>query len=95
MFADDTTLYVIVGDPKSAGPVLNSDLEKKINIWAKQWLVTFNPTKTESVLITNKQHRNQHPNLYFNGNLIQEVATHKHLGLNFSKIDNGHCTKML
>lgn len=28
LFADDTTLYVIVDDPKSAGQVLNSDLEK-------------------------------------------------------------------
>lgn len=83
LFADDTTLYVIVNDRKSAGHVLNSDLEK-INIWAKQWLVTFNPTKTESLLITNKKHRNQHPNLYFSRSLIQEMSTHKHLGLNFS-----------
>lgn len=28
LFADDTMLYVIVDDPKSAGHVLNSDLEK-------------------------------------------------------------------
>lgn len=32
--------------------------------------------------------RNKHLNLYFKGNQIQEMSTHKHLKLNFS--NNGH-----
>ena len=45
LFADDTTLYVIVDDPQNAAARLNSDLQK-INDWASTWLVTFNPEKT-------------------------------------------------
>ena len=41
-FADDTMLYSIVKDPLSSAAELNHDLEK-INQWAKQWKMAFNP----------------------------------------------------
>ena len=47
LFADDTSLYIIVEDPLDAAVTLNSDLSK-IHRWASQWLVTFNPSKSES-----------------------------------------------
>ena len=50
LFADDTSLSIIVD---MAAELLNMDLEK-IMEWAKRWLVTFNPTKTESLLISRK-----------------------------------------
>ena len=46
LFADDTSLYIIVENPIQAATILNSDLSK-IYTWASNWLVTFNPSKTE------------------------------------------------
>ena len=42
LFADDTSLYVIVDNPFQAAEQLNSDMQK-IHRWAAKWLVTFNP----------------------------------------------------
>ena len=53
LFADDTSLYVLVNNPNEAAVKLNEDL-LKIDSWSKQWLVTFNPLKTESLLISRK-----------------------------------------
>ena len=39
------------------------DLEK-IMEWAKRWLVAFNPTKTESLLILRKINQPVHPPLF-------------------------------
>ena len=44
LFADDTSLYVLVNNPNEAAVKLNDDL-LKIDSWSKQWLVTFNPSK--------------------------------------------------
>ena len=53
LFADDTSLYIIVDEPVHAAHTLNSDLVK-ISRWAKQWLVTFNPDKSEAILFSKK-----------------------------------------
>ena len=53
LFADDTSLYVLVNNPNEAAVKLNEDL-LKLDSWSKQWLVTFNPLKTESLLISRK-----------------------------------------
>ena len=44
LFADDTSLYIIVDFPDSVVQILNLDLERLYN-WAVQWLVKFNPIK--------------------------------------------------
>ena len=49
LFADDTSLFIIVDNPITAANCLNTDLNK-ISRWAATWLVTFNPTKTEAIL---------------------------------------------
>ena len=41
LFADDTSLYVIVDDQVSASDLVDSDLQT-IHNWAQNWLVTFN-----------------------------------------------------
>ena len=53
LFADDTTLYIIVDNPLHAANQLNSDLSK-IHQWATKWLVTFNPSKSESIIFFKK-----------------------------------------
>ena len=53
LFADDTSLFIIVENPYEAAMVLNSDL-LKISRWANLWLVKFNPNKNEVMLFTRK-----------------------------------------
>ena len=89
LFADDTTLYVIVDNPQHAAIRINSDLEK-INDWASRWLVTFNPDKTESLLISRKHLKPHHQPIYMNNIQIQEVDTHKHLGITFANDGTWH-----
>ena len=39
LFADDTSLYIVVNDPITAANCLNTDLDK-ISLWATTWLVS-------------------------------------------------------
>ena len=83
LFADDTTLYLDFDDPIVAQGSLNDDL-KTIQDWAKQWIVQFSPSKTETMACTFK---NTPPNLslYFENTKLTPVEHHKHLGLTLSK----------
>lgn len=83
LFADDTSLFIIVDNPITAANCLNTDLNK-ISRWAETWLVTFNPTKTEALLFSRKLNKPQHPPLLMQNHQIAEVNTHKHLGLYLS-----------
>jgi hypothetical protein len=47
LFADDTSLYLIVDDPQETAQTLNDDLVK-LHAWSTKWLVNFNPQKTET-----------------------------------------------
>ena len=60
LFADDSSLYIIVDEPVHAAHTLNSDLVK-ISRWAKQWLVTCNPDKSEAILFSRKYNKPYHP----------------------------------
>lgn len=53
LFADDTSLYLIVENPIETAEKLNSDLAT-VHAWASRWLVTFNPSKTESLIFFSK-----------------------------------------
>ena len=83
MFADDTSLYIIVDLPEQAAMVLNADLQT-ISHWANDWLVLFNANKTLSMVIPRKLNPVQHPPLFMNDTIIAETTSHKHLGLTFS-----------
>lgn len=83
LFADDTSLFLVVENPDVAARTLNYDLNT-ISNWAKKWLVTFNPNKTESILFSKKKSPIIHPPIYMSGQPIVEVQRHKHLGLFFS-----------
>ena len=87
LFADDTSLFIIVDNPIDAARKLNSDLEM-IHQWATKWLVTFNPSKTESLLQSRKQNRPRHPEITMSQQLITEINSHKHLGITL----NGECS---
>ena len=53
LFADDTSLYVIVDNPRESAITLNNDMTT-IHAWSTKWLVNFNPQKTETMTITRK-----------------------------------------
>ena len=83
LFADDTTIYIIIDNPQTAAFILNTDLET-INGWSHDWLVDFNPTKTSTLLISQRQHPFFHPSLEMNNVVLNETTSHKHLGLTIS-----------
>ena len=84
LFADDTSLFVIVdASSPDSGSVLNNDL-KSIENWASTWDVNFNPAKTVTMFISRKQNRNQ-PLLYFNNQTVTENTKHTHLGVTFNQ----------
>ncbi len=58
LFADDTSLYIIVEDPTTSAISLNDDL-KTIHQWSLNWLVTFNPSKTETMIFSRKLNKPQ------------------------------------
>ena len=84
LFADDTSMYIIVDNPDTAAEVLNNDLEQ-IHEWSKMWLVKFNAAKTESMILSRKINKPIHPTLNMGGAQVQEVEMHKHLGVTLSK----------
>ena len=80
LFADDTSLYIIVDLPDQAAIILNTDL-KTISDWANSWLVAFNASKTLSVIFSRKSSPVVHPSLFMHDTMINETTDHKHLGL--------------
>ena len=62
-----------------------------IHNWSEQWLrgewlVHFNPQKTEALLLLRKQSQIHHPTQHMNNIPIKEVSSHKHLGLIFNNV---------
>ena len=64
LFADDTSLYIIVDLPEDAAKILNADLQT-ISQWANNWLVTFNASKTLSMIFSRKSNPVHHPFLFY------------------------------
>lgn len=83
LFADDSSLFVSASNIQDIEGILNHDL-LIITAWAKQWLVNFNPSKTEAILFTLRQ-AHLLPNLIFDGINIDFVSNHKHLGITFNE----------
>ena len=80
LFADDTSLFIIVDDPVALAERLNAD-QNKILQWAKTWLVTINPNTSESLIISRKINKPLHASLYMNDQQGLEVDCHKHMGV--------------
>ena len=76
-------MYIIVDDPIQAAEQMNLDLAK-IHRWADKCLLTFNPGKSESMLLSWKHNKAYHPPVLLNQTQIAEVNSHKHLNIIFS-----------
>ena len=76
-------LFSIVKDPVISANDLNRDLVT-ISQWAHQWKMEFNPDPSKQaneVLFSCKKTSPDHPQLTFNGSVVQRVDEQKHLGL--------------
>ena len=73
LYADDTSIFDIVDSPTMSSIKLNNDFISVMD-WASQWLVTINPTKTESIIFSNKRIKPYHPYLFYEGKNIAEVT---------------------
>ena len=73
LFAADTSLYIIVDDPLDAAIKLNADLSR-IDMWASMWLVTFNPSKSESLMFSIKVNKPYHPPIDMNYQHVNELT---------------------
>ena len=62
LFSDDTSLYVIVDNPRESAIMLNNDMVT-IHAWSTKWLVNYYPQKTETMTITRKINKPFHPPL--------------------------------
>ena len=78
LFADDTSLVMVVNSPNETATILQSDIDK-ISMWADKWLVSFNPSKFESMLISRKINKPSHQPLTMHTIKIPIVDVHKHL----------------
>ena len=63
LFADDTSIHVIIENAQMDDNNLNENILTKIQNWSEQWLVHFNPQKTEAKLKSRKQSQMHHPTL--------------------------------
>ena len=83
LFADDTSLFFIAHDPNATANDLNKDL-RKINDWAYQWKMNFNPDplkQAQEVLFSRKIKSQNHPWLHFNNNPVNQTPLQKHPGI--------------
>ncbi len=88
LFADDSSLSFSTSNLNDLEGIINHDLVV-ISTWAKQWLVDFNPNKTEAIFFTLREP--ERPlRILFDDKVISFVDDHKHLGLTLSSNGKWH-----
>ena len=83
LFADDTCLFINVDNRVTTAIKIDEDLQS-INQWSKQWIISFSPAKTKSLIISNKRDIHLHPPVHLDNIIVEEVKSHTYLGLQFS-----------
>ena len=53
--------------------------------WSNQWLVTFSAPKTKALIFSSKPDKHENATVSLNNTLIDEVQSHKHLGITLSQ----------
>ena len=72
-FTDDTSLFSAVCDLNISAIEINDNL-KKIEAWAHQWKMSFNPDplkQAQEVIFSRKRNKPHHPDIIFNGNPVK------------------------
>ena len=86
LFADEKSLYYSAASINDIEGIINRDLAL-ISAWAKQWLITFDPNKTEAIFFSLRKNDDL-PKLIFQDTVMLFIESHKHLGVSLSS--NGH-----
>ena len=79
LFTYDTSLRYSSSSPDTVELAISHDLNK-LSTWSEKWLMWFNPDKTEIIICSNMEIPNN-LNISFNGKLISNTSSHKHLGV--------------
>ena len=77
MFADDTSLFSVIHDSSTTRTELNDDFVK-INKWAYQWEMSFNPDlnkQAQEVIFSRKTKKMYHPPLTFSKSTVSETTS--------------------
>ena len=82
LFANDTSLSYSSRNLQNLQLIINDDL-KHLHEWARRWLITFNPSKTEVLLISNT-FIDFDMQLVMDNSVLKIVDMHKHLGVTLS-----------
>jgi hypothetical protein len=80
LFADDTSLFVVVENDHAAAATSLTDDMNVISNSAKKWAIQFNPQKTKNIVFSRRDR--EHPPVYFGLN-GDEIDNHCHLGITF------------
>ena len=81
LFADDTSLLYSSKRINDIEMVINADLDK-IYVWSQKWIVSFNPSKTDVLVISNRPTSDL--DLRFGNKRLNSTQCHKHLGVTFN-----------
>ena len=79
LFADDNSLQQSSYNILDIEYKLNHDLHI-LESWSSKWLLKFNPSKTK-VIYFSKKVNPMLPKLFFQGDRLEGVPFHRHLGL--------------
>ena len=78
-YADDTTLNFVHDDLNSLVNIVNENLNRMLD-WSRFNKLSLNPTKSEFMLITNKQNL-LNPMIYINNDIVKQSSCAKFLGI--------------
>ena len=76
LVVDNTSLFYFAATINDIDGIINHDLCMLVR-WAAQWLINFNPLKTEVMLFTLKLF-DSIPTIIFDGTLIKFVTEHEY-----------------
>ena len=83
MFPDDTSLFSVIHDSSTTINELNDDLVK-INNWAYQWKISFDPDpskQAQEVIFSRETKKINHSTLTFSKSTVSQTTSQKHLGV--------------
>ena len=89
LFADDTSLYIKFDSPEEASQTINQDLVR-ISARAEKLLVSFNPFKTEYILLSGKLNKQVLQPVIMNNEVITEEESQTPLGVIFESSVTWH-----
>jgi ribonuclease HI len=83
-YADDTLLYITGVDPSTMAQFMQKALDRTLS-WGRRNGLSFNPTKTTTVLFTRSRRKVKEPDLWMEGKKLEYSDEMKYLGVTVQK----------